>query len=142
MLNEDMETPLLTQFEQRKTPYPDNVQLKFDDLFDEDDMEWKEHFLAGTLDKFKKKQIYSNWKKADIIRRRRNEEGVFLYTVAIWEPDEKEFRYIDDLPREAFAFINTSNTSDMLLKNAFRHEIGLPNDLFPDAWKNKKRLKR
>lgn len=136
MLNDDMETPLLTQSEQRTNPYPENVKLKFDTAFDDEDEEWREHFLAGTLDKFKKKQIYSDWIKCDIVRRRRNDEGVLLYKVAIWE--DGAFRYIDDLPREAFAFINTAYSSDMLLTNAFRHEIGIPDELFPEAWKNKR----
>lgn len=43
---------------------------------------------------------------------------------------------ITDVPREAIAFVNLPYSSDIFLKNAFRHEMILPDDLLPKAWMN------
>lgn len=40
----------------------------------------------------------------------------------------------DNIPLEGLQFFNKMYTSDMHLRNAFRHEIGLPDDLFPRSW--------
>ena len=47
-----------------------------------------------------------------------------------------EFHEIINVPREAIAFENLPYTSDMFLKNSFRHEMKLPDDIFPEAWMN------
>mmetsp|Transcript_24829 Transcript_24829/g.54522 ORF Transcript_24829/g.54522 Transcript_24829/m.54522 type:complete len:194 (+) Transcript_24829:2273-2854(+) len=40
------------------------------------------------------------------------------------------------IPRRAFLFEDLSYTQDLFLPNAFRHPIGIPDDIFPEAWKN------
>ena len=73
------------------------------------------------------------------------EEGAgaeYLYTIELEVKKEfgntfiSEFHVITDVPREAIAFVNLPYTSDIFLKNAFRHEMKLPDDEFPKAWMN------
>eukprot|EP00536_Pseudo-nitzschia_multiseries_P007647 jgi/Psemu1/256427/estExt_Genewise1Plus.C_1820001 len=81
-----------------------------------------------------------------------DDSSKFLYTAIIKvrieqeqdeDEDEQEHRYVYEdkiltkLPRRAFLFEDLSYTQDLFLPNAFRHKIGIPDDVFPDAWKNK-----
>jgi hypothetical protein len=46
------------------------------------------------------------------------------------------------VPRRAISFIDAPFTTDMHLKHAFRHDIQIPNTLFPPAWKDKNPTKK
>jgi SET domain len=41
-----------------------------------------------------------------------------------------------DVPRSAIRFFNRPYTTDIHLDTAFRHSIGIPDELFPEQWKN------
>jgi hypothetical protein len=43
---------------------------------------------------------------------------------------------IQQLPHDAFEFSDAPYTADTFLRNAFRHDIRIPDDMFPNAWKN------
>jgi hypothetical protein len=45
---------------------------------------------------------------------------------------------VSHVPRNAIVFSDRPYTTDPHLHNAFRHPIGLPGDLFPEAWKDLK----
>jgi hypothetical protein len=45
---------------------------------------------------------------------------------------------VTHVPRKAIRFSDKSYTTDQHLKNAFRHPIGLSDDVFPDQWKDLK----
>ena len=47
-----------------------------------------------------------------------------------------EVHIITHIPWKAIRFFNKAYTSDIFLKNAFRHEMGLPDDVWPKAWMN------
>ena len=66
--------------------------------------------------------------------------GRYLYRAKIPPngDDRLTFQLIPEAPREAFYFLDKPYSTDMFLKHAFRHEIGLPEDLFPEIWKNRK----
>eukprot|EP00957_Ditylum_brightwellii_P071502 5435504-Ditylum_brightwellii.AAC.1 len=42
------------------------------------------------------------------------------------------------MPRMAIAFIDRPLTSDQHILNSFRHEIEIPDDIFPNIWMDKK----
>jgi hypothetical protein len=130
---------LLTEFEQLVTPYPANLGLQFDRTFVEND--WKKHFHKGKAEllRYQKKQS-GEWANCEILRFKRNVNGTVLYTTTVFDVEEDEFSpdLIKDVPREAFVFVDRASTSDMALPNAFRHDIRIPDELFPEAWKNKK----
>jgi hypothetical protein len=46
---------------------------------------------------------------------------------------------VSHVPRNAIVFSDRPYTTDPHLDNAFRHPIGLPDNLFPEAWKDLKK---
>ena len=72
-----------------------------------------------------------------------DETDEYLYTVLL-DTDESESdeemtdRLLFDVPRRGMKFIDLPYQSDQNLKAAFRHEIGLPNHIWPEKWKDLK----
>ena len=64
-----------------------------------------------------------------------NEEGEYLYIVILTFPGNNKL-FIKDTPRWAIEFVNEKYMSDEFLDNAFRHEIDIPDDIFPAMWKD------
>jgi hypothetical protein len=48
---------------------------------------------------------------------------------------DEEWIESDWIVREAMRFVDVPYSQDLHLKEAFRHPIGFPDDVFPDAWK-------
>merc|ERR1712032_856471 len=44
---------------------------------------------------------------------------------------------VSNVPREAIKFADKPYTTDLHMIGAFRQPIGIPDDIMPDAWKNK-----
>jgi len=69
-------------------------------------------------------------------------EHGYIYTLEFEvrkEVDDETFlerHEITNAPRKSLLFANRDYTSDIFLKNAFRHEMILPDDVFPEAWMN------
>ena len=127
-------SPLRTEFEQLKAPYPGNVGIKFDEAF-RDRKAWKLAEKMGRLEMWKE-DSQGAYVNCEILRYKET-NGTFYYTIATQEKKEHEKAVlIKDLPREAFVFEDRPYTSDLFLPNAFRHDIRIPDDLFPAAWKN------
>lgn len=47
-----------------------------------------------------------------------------------------EHHEITGVPWESILFVDKHYTSDVFLKNAFRHEMKIPDEIFPKAWMN------
>jgi hypothetical protein len=47
-----------------------------------------------------------------------------------------ELHIVTHVPRQAIRFSDKIYTTDQHLENAFRHEIGLPDGIFPELWKD------
>jgi hypothetical protein len=148
--NADTTTRLRTVFEQHGYPYPPNIELKFDQAFRMESKPVWEPLLQepNSSDAL---LTYRHWStdmlaSCDILRLRFDGHRV-LYTAVINRLDtlddvyEKKENYelIVDAPREAFFFVDKPYTSDMFLPNVFRHAIMIPDELFPEAWKNRNR---
>ena len=52
--------------------------------------------------------------------------------------EEMTDRLLFDVPRRGMKFIDLPYQSDQNLKAAFRHEIGVPNHIWPENWKDLK----
>lgn len=69
-------------------------------------------------------------------------KNAFLYTVALTIEKFFEGIFFSELyeithvPREAISFANLPYSDDIFLKKSFRHEMKLPDDVFPKAWMN------
>jgi len=71
--------------------------------------------------------------------------GDGTYTVRIfkdvYDMDSEEVEsgkpiILTEYPEESIRFVNRPYTSDNFLPQAFRHYIGIPDELFPEQWKN------
>ena len=61
-----------------------------------------------------------------------NELGIPLFTAVFLEDKSR----LNNVPAEAFQFMDMPYTTDIHLRDAFRHDIGIPDEILPDAWKN------
>ena len=86
-----------------------------------------------------------------------DDDGVWLYVVdvEVWPPNHYYYSDEDDdldlsvtrmiqsrVPRRALRFFDKPGTTDLHLPSAFRHWIGVPNEIFPDQWRNRRRRKQ
>lgn len=119
----DEEEYFLTEEEQEEDPYPENVHVAC----------W-EQFLSTSW--------RSNWNgeincpqklhPVEVIEREQNDDGEYTYVVR----DLRNDKVYEHLPELALAFVDEPHTTDMFLENSFRHHIGIPDDMLPDAWRN------
>ena len=87
--------------------------------------------------------IYNPGVPCNIIARNVHDDGNVSYVVeyeAHWHDHKDgqkhhEWTQSDWIVREAITFIDAPYTTDMFRKAAFRHSIGIPNDMMPDAWR-------
>ena len=135
-----------------KNPYPDNVELrcfvqfltaepeltsdierKIQDYRKQKGGAWKldegediselQHLVIDTS---------QGTRPVEILQTKEMEDGHVLYRVL----DLEEKGTYSGIPRLGFYFVDKPHTTDMFLENAFRREIGIPDELFPKLWKN------
>ena len=143
MRNHPPEELIRTVTEQIKTPYPENIQTacyveqqeeEEEDVNDEKSLEWKPNGHACL-------------RPCDILERH-TQTGNVLYTATVYsKPGYKEEPICRDLPEggvkvtyipsNAITLIDKPYTTDMHLHNSFRHEMGVPETLFPHNWMTK-----
>ena len=71
-----------------------------------------------------------------VLHEREEVGGEFFYTVA-WTNDKKKTTWVKKVPHEAIVFVDMPGTSDQHSESAFRHYIGIPDEIFPDGpWRN------
>lgn len=139
----DYLTPVRTQAEQKKNPYPDNViTICF------------ASFSGKPIEMTKNKEPVYNWEYSRLLYETTDD----AYTCEILGRSKDEMAFLDDtvapslhtytvkinmkkgkavirqVPRRAIEFFDDEYTSDLTLTRAFRHEIGLPDHLLPPAW--------
>lgn len=148
MMNaEAITNALRTEYEQLSTPYPGNINLECDSRI------WRRinqtlFHTTNAID-ITKPDNFEYW-TCDLLRHR-VVNGTTLYTVVVTRPKDRKkkktppktgepppepFVKLIDIPRMAIRFTDRPYTSDMFLKQAFRHPIGIPDQLFPPAWMN------
>jgi len=60
----------------------------------------------------------------------------YNYTVK-WTNSKGEHTFVKNVPHSAFAFVDEPEMSDHFVVNAFRHPIGIPDEIFPQGpWRN------
>lgn len=138
--------PLRNEEEQQYDPYPENLQLRC-----------HKSLVNGKQKKGLNFRRYV-WQTSDYgescrVLERFMEEDVFWYTVEIeiWDTPQEEDkvnREIEeqadtvtqiirtDVPRSAIRFFDVPRTTEIYAPNAFRHFIGIPDDIFPERWRN------
>ena len=152
--------PIRTIEEQEINPYPRNVVTKC--RVDLDIGIGNYTHAPKTTPHYKREYVEDDFKKGDksshqcnILKRKGmprisfddddvKETSPFVYTVQIDRKKRQhqgmmtieESHVITDVPTEAINLVNEKYTSDMFLKSAFRHEMELPDGLWPNAWMN------
>lgn len=148
----DFMVPVRTEKEQAKDPYPSNVQIIcFINTCNEVDtkkgsgdepdisiFEW-EHYRDLY-------EITDDAHDCTILERQRNKRDKYnlkesvqppqhYYTIQ-YEHHKGKQRIVQKVPRRAIEFFDKPYMSDQSLTPVFRHEIGLPDDMLPEAWKD------
>lgn len=130
--NENLRTPLRTMKEQDLHPYPANLILKCSKNFLRLQSNWQQLKESGKLEEA---LDGGTWVECSILSRDSLDDGTTVYTAEFHGLRKKS--KIDNMPREAFYFEEAEPSGDMHLRNSFRHEIGIPDSMFPTAWRNK-----
>jgi hypothetical protein len=81
--------------------------------------------------------------KCRAVKRYQNEEGDMRYVVELYhKSEEEEYSHVVvsevlfDIPRDVFHFEDVAYTRDHCQPSAIRHEMMIPDDMFPQAWMN------
>ena len=134
---------LRTAEEQKVAPYPSNLELHCHAGLKSE--RWPKQF--GRKGQAFKWTINKKGHPCEILSRRLHKDGYFVYRVRMEYQDDSDdgenesttTLYREDVPRTAILFVDTPYSTDMHLKGAFRHEIGIPDDIFPERWRNRER---
>eukprot|EP00977_Amphora_coffeiformis_P006114 scaffold1323_cov160-Amphora_coffeaeformis.AAC.19 len=126
-----------TESEQVKEPYPSNLMLKFHKKFEAEKSRKK--FMEEHPDPVTEYDV--GWQppysiECRVLERKPGTGSRTLYTIEILDEDSNTKKVLDDVPQEALFFQDRPYTSDQFLDNAFRHDIRIPDEIFPEAWKN------
>lgn len=94
--------------------------------------------------KFSRKLFeYPNLRPCMVLGRENSPNGSVLYTALIKNrpnllKEERipkgEVHIVRGIPRQAFRFSDAAYTTDQHLENAFRHLVGVPDDIWPEGW--------
>lgn len=125
---------LKTVFEEIDDPYPSNLVLGFREDFNHTGP-WKNSEAKGN-DNFHFKDGISDITECEILRYEELDGQIVYAAILADKNDTSKNVLLDHLPRSAFEFSDAPYTADFFLRNAFRHDIRIPDDMFPDAWKN------
>jgi hypothetical protein len=121
--------PLKTVFEQIEDPYPGNIEHVFSMHFFREAW-WREAHRTGTLKDWELSEQLWN---VDILRRELDKEfNETVYYLYSWDYRQ----VIGPVPRQAIHFRNKPYTSDMLQHFVFRHDMRIPDEMFPLSWRN------
>lgn len=165
VFNDDVNAPIRTTEEQKTEPYPHCVDINClvnighdaSYLFapttiplfkrrwdrDRDNGVDGDHALhkCNITRRFKKPDLDSSDDDED--EEEEGDEHEYMYNIEIdvqkrYDEDTTIFEHhiITAVPWNAIRFINKPYTSDVFLKKAFRHEMILPDEVWPKAWMN------
>ena len=123
---------LRTRAEQEEAPYPDHFMMIC--LPEIADLKYTELLTSTVCER--------TWNPSTlglpcyIFDREQQSDGSYWYQVKYRNSaDSTVWTESDWIVREAIKFVNKPYTNDIFLDDAFRHPIGIPDDIFPKAWR-------
>ena len=143
--NDDISTPIRTHTEQKEDPYPDNIVTSCFYTAPANDGVGKRTLVDATSNVM---LVESEWQnqahQLDKLTLRlcrilvRNQSGKYSVLVSSVDDDlpPNERHVVLNVPRKEIWFTNRRYSSDQHLSGAFRHEIGMPDELIPQAWQD------
>lgn len=131
------DTIVWTASEQEVDPYPENLSIHCHLSVIDDENEWD--------------VIDWTWGAGDVgypcrVMERQHNGGLnkneASYMVIVEYSDDEDDgplieRTVHNVPRQAIRFFDKPYTTDIHLYGAFRHPIGIPDDILPPAWRNR-----
>ena len=137
--------PLEIEGDDIEDPYPKDVVVGcFLDTKEFPDGTQMTHQVFGTeMNQFEAPIRYEDFDSNNLfyvnVHDRIEAPGFFYnYTVrASIGPLEYDFADVHHVPHSVCTFFDREYTSDIHLKDAFRHFIGMPNSMIPSSWRNR-----
>jgi hypothetical protein len=140
------DTIIRTDSEQGLDPYPENLSLHchssvvYTDVVDGVETDWdKTDWTWHTHDKgypcvVLKRQQYDDGNSSSYAM-------VYVVNVTFIDEEDDDDELVEqtfvNVPRQALRFVDKPYTTDLHQKGVFRHPIGIPDDILPQAWKNR-----
>jgi len=152
MQTRDKDTWIRTQTEQARNPYPRNLELfcfySIEAIYEQDDKGPEDVIVVMWQDD----DVNNCFRPCRIMERTKGinattGETLTTYTVELSvehntrvlpECNMMKDTIVTDVPEDAIRLMNRPYTTDVLLKEAFRHEIGVPDGFFPPSWMRSK----
>jgi hypothetical protein len=128
---ENAQEPIRTDEEQTDDPYPVNLLIRCHPFLERTGIQERyQNRLESDEDLW---PSYEKGLTCNLLEREEDDD-LITYTVEVFD-EENEKSYIrSGVPREMIAMVDVPYTTDWHLRISFRHYIGLPDDMFPDAW--------
>ena len=125
--------PLLTLEEQAKTPYPSNLVTVCVESYSYNHV--KDEYTWTPVVRNSTDRIF-----CDVLDRKSQGGGDYVYTVQ-YKYDKHKTIIVHNVPKEGVQLKDNLFTADWHMEQAFRHEIMIPDDMFPEKWKNRKEMR-
>jgi hypothetical protein len=130
------DSPIRTNREQEWDPYPSHIFVRCHRLLRNRPRSTLREFLWELGDKGLPCEILDRYQD--------DKEGKTVYDVKVDIYDENDYLYRNRryrwkyrrLPRSAIRYVNRPYSSDFQQLGVFRHLLGVPDDMLPDAWQN------
>lgn len=123
--------PVSTVSETEYDSYPDNVEtlcyagvVDWDEVNDGEVVDWTEPSDRDW-------QVKDRPVRCDVMSNKEDKYSVIAYMGD--EDNDKEVT-IDNMPRNAITYVDALYSTDQYLKGTFRHEIRVPDGMFPKIW--------
>jgi len=157
VMNKDLKAPFKIMREQNMDAYPPNIQTVCYYYLPDLSVDWEDKRMAArqkvagrdkhmiTVDWLYDGNEYDNnyLRPCDILDRNKLADGKFEYRARMYNqfntedvdmiPDD-EIHVVNNLLHEAIRFAEKPYSNDQFLQNAFRHYIGIPDEMLPEAW--------
>ena len=132
--------PYLLEAELDENPYPPGVATAcFATVIEAEDGTRKANDDGVEIARFAGPADFANFTGGDRyicqIIDRRESDNFFNYTV-ITEKGGESINQIENVPHWAITFVNLPYTSDIHYPKSFRHPIGVPDVIYPQAWRD------
>jgi hypothetical protein len=152
-MNDDLEANLILAEDLEENPYPDNASLAciywpaYNEIIDEespleDYKDWKSDGSIFHVEHADYK-YYGILTGCDVLEMTEGEDGEVHITVEIYSSDglsiwaaNNKPRILYDYPMKSLSFVPAKYTSDQHLVGAFRSYIRIPDEIFPEHWKD------
>lgn len=145
---EDVVRTLRLESELADHPYPENVFTSCFYRYSDDKEEAEKNTGAAAVTTFRWNMTRGlfelrNLRPCKILQRQQDPKQGTLFTVRVMNrygltQNERipkgEMHIVTHVPRRAVRFSDKIYTTDQHLENAFRHEIGIPDAIFPQQW--------